>query len=305
MKVERLLAIVLLLINRKRVQAKELAEMFEVSLRTIYRDIDTINQAGIPVVTFQGAGGGIGIMESYRLERNLFAEEDMIMILSILHGVNKELDDGTIERTIKKVEGLLPSSYEEKRKPLVVDFSGWGNHHYAKEKISIIKKVIDNCQVIRLTYASAENNESIREIEPVQMHFRSSNWYAFGFCRLRQEYRLFKLSRVRKMEVLEENFPQHMVVPSLEDYEWKGSRITVTLLFPHSSRAKVEDFFLDEDVWFEQDGIYVTITYPEDEWLYGFILSFGSGVEVIDPPRIREKIKERAKEIYLRYTQET
>jgi predicted DNA-binding transcriptional regulator YafY len=300
MKLERLLAIVLLLINRKRVQAKELAEMFEVSLRTIYRDIDTINQAGIPIVTFQGAGGGIGIMESYRLERNLFAKEDMTMILSMLSGVNKELGDGVIERTIKKVEGMLPFS-EEKVEPIVIDFSGWGKHHYYKDKISMLKKTVDECRVIRIAYASAQNKESIREIEPVQMHFRTSNWYVFGLCRLRNEYRLFKVSRIRNMEVLEEVFQQHVSVPSIDEYGWTGKRVTLTLLFSHEFRAKVEDFFAEEEIRFEQDGIYVTITYPEDEWLYGFILSFGSDVQVVSPSRIRNIIKRKALEIYSQY----
>lgn len=126
MKIDRLLSIVILLLNRPLIQAKELADMFEVSVRTIYRDIDSINSAGIPVVTYQGAGGGIGLMQGYRLDRNVLSQRELADIFSALQSASSIGGEGH-HLLMEKISSVVPpsqiSAFRSKTTQMIVDFS--------------------------------------------------------------------------------------------------------------------------------------------------------------------------------------
>src|SRR5690554_3441058 len=160
MKLDRLLSIIILLINRRRVQAKELADLFEVSIRTIYRDIETINQSGIPIITYQGANGGIGLTEGYRLDRNLLTNDDLVAITTALRSISTTHRSVSNQVLMEKINSIVPESqrdeFQFRTNKLIVDFSSWGHRRQLEHRVEALNQAIDNLSIVSFTYNNAE-----------------------------------------------------------------------------------------------------------------------------------------------------
>lgn len=310
MKLDRLLAITMLLINRKKMTASELARHFEVSERTILRDMEAIGQAGIPIVSYQGVNGGFGIMENFRVDRNVLTEDDVVSIITALKGVTATLEDRKMEGALEKIRGLVSpgngAHIEGLGKRLVIDFSPWGVCEGLRQKLNRVRQAMEENKVLRFHYTNSSGENAFRVIEPLSIAYKGFSWYIYGYCRTKEDYRVFRLSRMKNPELGEEKFdPARRVV---EEINWLGvpdnSRPDVALLmkFAPRARARVEDFFDAENIQVQEDGsILVRVQYPEDAWVYSTILSFGEDVEVLEPERIRTIISEKAKKIWERY----
>lgn len=302
MKLDRLLAIVMLLINRDIVQAKELAEIFGVSVRTIYRDLEAICQAGIPIVTMQGANGGVGIMDTYRIDRNVLKDDEIVAILRALKGMSTSLADEHARVTMEKVAALAPkykaAALNEETNRVIIDFSGWDRDKKERKKLSIIKKCMEELRALTFRYTAANGQNTKRTMEPVQIYFKARNWYVYAFCQLRQEYRFFKVTRMQELTPLNETFAPHRPFEENLATDWKGASakmVKLVLRFAPEARGRIVEWFPEETIREAEDGYsYVTVSYPEDEWVYNYILGFGPYVEVVEPPHIRKIIKERA-----------
>lgn len=313
MKIDRLLSIVILLLNRRLVQAKELADMFEVSIRTIYRDIEVINQAGIPVITYQGANGGIGLMEGYRLDRNMLTNKELAAIVTALHSVSSSFHDKDNQLLVEKINSIISPAdsdhFSRKTQQFIVDFSPWGENSRHNHKLQLIKEAIEHHQQLRFTYCKPNGDIDMRTIEPYTLVLKQHRWYLYGYCILREQFRLFKLVRIRDLVVEQEKFePIEIAMPQLPwNNEWgtpeKNERIV--LRFSHQAKHLAEEWFGIEELSADDKGGYVVVTYfAEDQWLYGFILSFGDQVEVLEPPHLRKKIGTLASHIAAQYSSE-
>ncbi|MGE5415858.1 MAG: helix-turn-helix transcriptional regulator [Acidobacteriota bacterium] len=310
MRLDRLLGIVVLLVNRKTVKARDLARIFEVSERTILRDINTINQAGIPIITYQGAGGGIGLTENYRIEQNLLAMDDIIAVLQALKGVQSAFNDTQLNQTIEKIEGLVPhartSEFMDKSSQVIIDLSPWGGNEPLKKQVSLIKQAIADNRPIAFAYTSPEGPVTQRSVEPDCLLLKMHNWYLYGYCRLREDFRLFKVSRMREISVLEGHYTRKPSEAS--DLPWEQlwphiQMIDVTLRFIPEMKTLVEEYFTHSQISIETDGsVIVKSRMPDEEWLYGLILSYSDGVEVLQPPELRQKVKEKAVRIQKIYS---
>lgn len=310
MKLDRLVSILVLLLRKEKVQAKELAELFEVSVRTIYRDIEAINLAGIPIVTYQGVNGGIGIAEGYRLDKSVLTEDEMSTIVSTLNGIAPTMPDKTYEIITEKIRNTIPSkqleNMDSKVKQLIFDFFPWGSGKFLKESVSIIKKAIENHNLIQFNYIDYSANKTIRVVEPYSLVLKSQSWYLHAWCQIRQDLRVFKLSRIRELTALKQKFvPRKIEFDHLNfDTEWKytGKTVTLQLLFD----AEIENIAFElfgDSLKKQNDGkLLLKTEMPEGYWLYGFILSFGTGVEVIHPPHVRDALADISKNIYKKYS---
>lgn len=310
MRLDRLLSIVMLLVNRKRIQAKELAGIFEVSVRTIYRDIEVINQAGIPVVTYQGANGGLGIADNYKVDRNVLTQDDIVSMLTALNGLQTTLDDDRLSSAIEKVKGLIPEyqygEYSERSSQIIIDLTPWGGNEDQKQKINLLKNAIDKSNLVHFEYSDAKGIKTKRKVEPMCLVLKMQVWYLYGFCRERDDYRLFRLSRMKVLELLNVKFDKRNVnLKELPwEYQWYHNSVLIeaVLRFDGRIKALVEERFESEDIIYENDGsLVVKMKCPEDDWLYAMILSYAEAVEVLEPAHLREVIKERlrlAQEIY-------
>lgn len=303
MKLDRLLSIVMILSNRRIVQAKQLAELFDVSVRTIYRDIDAINLAGIPIVTYQGMNGGIGISDNYKIDKNVLSQDDILSILGALNGIKSTLGDARIYGTIEKIKSLIPEykagEFKEKASQLVIDLSPWEGGEASDDRTKSIKKCIERCLVMSFEYSSSSGAVTRRNVEPLCLILKVNFWYLYAFCRERKDFRTFKLSRMRNLNVSNEVFKRREI--ALERLQWitedeNSTLQQIILRFKPNYSILAEEKFGKENVVLDKYGYPVVKTfYPADNWLYGMILSFGEDVEVISPESLRDLIKEKIK----------
>lgn len=310
MKLDRLLSILMLLLRKDRVKAKELAEIFEVSTRTILRDIDAINLAGIPVVTYQGVNGGIGIAEGYRLDRGILTSDEMISIIISLKGMARLIPESQHDVLLEKLKNVLNlsqlESIESKTKQLIIDPSPWFNVDKINEMLTVFKKAIEEKKEVRFRYIDSNCNETDRQVEPYFLILKGQNWYLYAFCLLRRDFRLFKLSRIKDFQVTEHLFEPRTISEEQtflqQGWQTAGDPIALELSFAKEMKAIVAEWFGEDGVDDEDGRLLVKTTLPENNWLYGFILSFGSGIEVVNPPHIRSIIASIAREIYEKYS---
>lgn len=306
MKIDRLLAIVMLLLNRKQANAKELADYFEVSQRTIYRDIEAINQAGIPIVSYMGSEGGFSIMENYRLNRNFLTEDEISSILTALKGINTTIGSRQIASTLEKIRGMLKESEaatsSESVFPIQLDYSSWNSSTADKDKLKMITKAIDEKRVIGFNYINTRGEEAYRLVEPLSLILKDFSWYLHGYCRSKNDYRLFKTKRMNKIDITKDYFTREVLPLGELNYrdEWCDNkpRLDIVLKFTAGVKMRVVDCFSYEQIQFNDDGTcIVSFTFPEDDWLFELILGFGSSVEVLEPEHLREVIRQKALEI--------
>ncbi len=302
MKIDRLLAIVIMLLNKKRVTAKDLAEHFEVSVRTIQRDVEAINMAGIPIVSYRGQFGGYGILDNYKIDKSFLSDSEHKLLLSALEGINKAYEDKELKNIIEKLTSIKSLGSSIKDNKIIMDFSPWGFSKSLKNKVDLIRKAVDDKGIVKFNYIDLEGNETEREVEAYLLVLKLNRWYLYGFCKLRQAFRLFKVTRIKNLISTNKKFD-----PRELDYEFNfefssDKDICIKLKFDKRALSRIDDYFQLENLEFDDDGfIYAVVNYPEDEWVYSMILSFGDFVEVIEPSHIREIVKDRAKSILKKY----
>ncbi len=306
MKIDRLLSIIVYLLNRDLVSAAELARRFEVSVRTIQRDMDTINLAGIPVLGVQGREGGYGILDSYKMDRRLLTADDLFYIITALSGIDSSLGDRRIGDTLEKMKGLVPrspgGSFQERQEKLRVDFRAFGGGTARREVFRVVQQAVETGRLLRMVYTNNRMEKLFRIVEPMTVVFTGRSWYLFAYCRLRGDFRLFRISRIREPGILEGAFRRRDMTYDRflqeRNPEVSGAGLDLALRFAPEMAPLVEEFYPDEDRERGADGsVTVRTRLPEDGWLYGYILSYGRFVEVLEPIRLRGIIRESAEKI--------
>lgn len=287
MRDSRLFRILYYVLEKGKVTANELSEKFEVSVRTIYRDIDVISSAGIPIYATQGKGGGIEIADDFVLKKSLLSEkeqEQILVALKGLEGINKQYENELLTK--------LSAFFKIKNTNWIeVDFTNWQRGNEYDELFNDIKLAIINKNIIRFTYFSSNEKETSREVKPIRLLFKDWDWYVYTFCLLRNEFRYFKLSRIRDLKILDENFEDsYEDVVLIKEMEYKDT-VRVKLKFDRKVAFRVYDEMGDikED---EEGNLYAEIELPNDYNLYNYIFSFGESVEVLEPIEIRNNIRD-------------
>jgi predicted DNA-binding transcriptional regulator YafY len=303
-RIDRMLSIVVILLNRRKITARELADRFEVSLRTVYRDINAINLAGIPVISNQGTGGGYELPENYKFNKQFMSIADLQSILCALKGVNAVLDDDDIEMIFEKVQSLLPR--DETQDPacgsdmIIFDTHGWGGHDKTAPKIQQLYDAIKNSHLIQIRYLDSHGRASLRFVEPLSLIQKGFAWYLFGFCRKRRDERLFKLSRIKQIRQLDDVFERKNRSYRQCDTRWepKPNLIDVVLKFSIEVKHRVEDYHEDAHVLAEDDcWMTIKTKLPDGDWLLEMILSYGAMVEVLAPEDLVQRIQKRTETI--------
>lgn len=305
MKTERLLAMTVLLLNRGRMSAKELAERFEVSVKTIYRDMETLSRAGIPVMALQGASGGFEIMDRYTLDRHMMTPEEIGSLLSAVKGASRAIQDRTYDDLVQKFKALLQSEKglaESKEETVIFDFQPWGQGSTARQKLALLRQAIRERRLAGLIYVRQDGSDESRTVEPTALVMKGGVWYLQAFCRERNDFRTFRLSRMQELNLLAETF-ELREAPRLDSYEWNkswsgGEETAVRLVFRAEARYRFGDTFFPEQITAHPDGGFqVEGSFTVDEWFCGMLLSYGDLVRVEHPPSLAEEIKSRAERI--------
>ena len=288
MQINRLFEIIYILLDKKSVTAKELAARFEVSTRTIYRDVDTLSVAGIPIYTEKGKGGGISLLPDFVLNKSILSDREQNEILTALHSLSHVMTDET-----KGVLNRLSTIFNRTATNwLEVDFSDWSycNDFFNDLKIGILEK-----RIVAFEYHNAQGERSIRRVEPIQLWFKSQAWYIKAYCLNKNGERLFRLSRIKHLVLTQDAFAERTPVdepPPPQTTEPENTCITFRLHVQPELAYRVFDGYDDEQIERQPDGsLIVTTTWAEDHWLYSYILSHGEYAEVLEPPHLRNTIK--------------
>lgn len=297
MQESRLFRIVYYLLENGKATAPELAQKFEVSIRTIYRDIDAISSAGIPIYAAQGKGGGISILSDYTLEKSFFSEQEREQILMALQGIMATTGK-TSDELLTKLSGLFQMKYT---KWIEVDFSDWVQGKPQQNTFDLIKNAIFQKKVISFCYFNSKGNNSKRNARPICLVFKSKDWYLYAFCLLRNDYRFFKLTRIRQVEMLSDTFTQDFTPIRIEKQIHIEKTITVKIKFDRRIAFRVYDEFTDNITEDTQGNLYVQVNLPDNEILYSYLLSFAEYVEVLEPQCIRKQIKKRLQKMQEKY----
>ncbi|GHU38333.1 transcriptional regulator [Clostridia bacterium] len=299
MKTNRLFEIIYLLLNRKTATAKELAEHFGVSQRTIYRDVDTLSLTGVPVYTEKGKGGGISLLPGFVLNKSILSEQEQNEILSALHGLSavKTADTEDVLRKLSTVFNKSAANWLE------VDFTDWSYQN--GDVFQQLKTAILDKRIAEFDYFNSNGEKSHRKAEPIQLWFKSKAWYLRAFCLVKNDMRIFKITRIRNIKVTDEIFPERDLLKSIVTNApiTENRPDTILVLNVAAERAyRVYDEFDGSDVTHNADGSFtVTVTWPEDEWVYATILSYGEYITVLEPEHIKVIIKEKANKIAMKY----
>lgn len=296
MQESRLFKIVYYLLNKGQVTAAELAEKFEVSVRTIYRDIDALSGAGIPVYAETGRNGGISLLDNFVLDRTILSERerrDILGALQSLAATGNTCDEATLDK-LSAIFQLSSNNWYE------VDFSRWGEHTQDNDKFEALKRAVICHKCVMISYVGAYKAESSRVIHPLKLLYKSRAWYVKAYCTEKEDFRVFKLSRIIGWKLLEEEFtPISYPEPAEEETTSEQDSDPIILRFPREVAYRVYDEFDIKQVRQQENGdLLVSATMPQDAWLTGFLLSFGAQVEVVSPLYLRDILAAQAREIY-------
>jgi predicted DNA-binding transcriptional regulator YafY len=292
-QVNRLFEMVYLLLEKKCVTAGEFAKRFEISVRTVYRDVEMLSSAGIPVYMQKGKGGGISLLPHFVLNKTVLTQDEKEEILSSLHAMNN-LTVVQTDTALQKLESLLGDTNADW---LEVDFSDWKNHGTEMEIFQVLKPAVIHKKIVEFTYASNHNESVKRIVQPLKLCFKSQAWYLYGYCRLRKDYRFFKLKRIRMLKVLDETFqmkaPQS-VFTGTDQYS-KEKLVTIELKIAPEMAYRVFDEF-DAYCVDEKGSFICSLTMPEGDWLFSYLASYAGRCEILAPEEIKKQIKEKLSE---------
>ncbi|EJR58165.1 hypothetical protein IIO_04507 [Bacillus cereus VD115] len=297
MKLERLISIIFKLLNNEILSASSLADEFQVSPRTIYRDIEAICAAGIPVVSYQGTNGGFGIIKGYKFDKSLMGSYDILNLITVLSSLSNIFKDTEIEHTIDRLKLLDTNS---NNKSLSVDLE---SHRTEPNSLMNLRKAIHEKKVIHFNYISNKNEFTSREVEPIHLHYKFRNWYMYGYCRERQNYREFRISRMMGVTLTQEGFLQNHEIKDEIFYSKRnlvGFEDVVIWVSPNSL-AEALDQFQNSSKTINDDGsmtITISVYQPlKAGWLKSILLSFGSGAKIVKPMELQSFLIDEAKKI--------
>lgn len=299
MKADRLLKIIYTCLQRERVTIGELADKLEVSRRTIFRDLEALGAAGIPVVTYPGAGGGVGLMEGFKLDRSLLTNDDFAQLTTALNSIRSIGDGKDVEMLMDKL--IPPDKRRENRSDIIIDLSSWFEGDEIDDMFADVRAAIAGCRCIKLAY-STRGVLSERLVEPYKLVFKYHDWYLYAYCRMRQDFRMFKLTRVFRYTVTQEDFvPRELggLVFQLpgqgepEVPEPEGPPVEIVLEYDVADTDYLADRLGGHS--FYADGGTGTIRFATTNpaWATDLIMSLQDKVRVLEPPQLAREVRER------------
>ena len=301
MQIDRLIQIVFLLLRHENITAKQLAKELCVSTRTIYRDINILSVAGIPITSQKGFGGGLSLLQGFSLDKSYFTQEEQNNIVQALQ-ILKSSNYPDADKSLNKVAGLF--SHNLQSEWLEIDFSYWGSPEKERNNITALERAIINKYVITFTYFNAELTVTPQTVEPLKLVFKSHSWYLVAYSENKKDIRTFKMSRIRELQITNQLFDRELpkdfsITPV---YKEEYNTPVFILHFSEKIAYKVYDEFQEKYIKKLDDGtLEVTFRYQLSDWTFLYLLSFGEYVEIIEPVEARNILKEKAKKIFSMY----
>lgn len=308
MKIDRLIAIVMVLLEHEKISAKDLAEKFEVSQRTIYRDLDTINQAGIPILSTSGPGGGVEILKTYKVEKRLFSTSDITTLLIGLGNIQCNIPNSKVVSTLAKVKGMIPPEEQKefnfRANQIKIDVAPWLYTDSLSDKIELIKIALEKHQLLRFNYRDIRNQKSDREIEPYRLLLKGEDWYIQGYCLIRKDFRTFKLLRMQNVRILDQIFElREFPFEKMNSAQFNDKTLVPAKLLIHETiRDTIVTRFGEDCLTPDRANYYIAnIHLPINDLACSYILSFGDKCICLEPETLKDKLRELSEKIYTFY----
>ncbi|MDD6328759.1 MAG: YafY family protein [Lachnospiraceae bacterium] len=298
--VDRLFQIIYLLMDRPKVTAKELAQRFEVSERTIYRDLDKLTLAGVPVYTNQGKNGGVSLLPDYVLDKSVLTIDEKRKLFEAMQAVS-EVTSSKNKQELAKLSTFFGEQYQDW---IEIAFSSWGNEEHDARQFDQIKQAILSHRYMEITYYGNRGEAIKRRIKPLKLCFKQQAWYLYAYCCIREDFRFFKLSRIADMRMLEDNFEQIEVGRVLTDagnaYKVQEQSMAVTLEIKPEMAFRAFDELRDITVQ-ENGSLRCAVQVTDIQWLISYILSFGAHAKVIEPSDLKQQVMQEIKRMHESY----
>ncbi len=297
-----IIGILMLLLSRKRLTAKEIADRYGICTRSVYRYIDELNVCGVPIDISRGRYGGIHIADTFRLPTGYFTRDEYSSTVNALQAMASQVTDESIISALEKLQRQRKS---EKREltvcgNILVDGGSWGDSRKFSEKMRVCESAVNECKSLTVDYISREGEHSKRIIDPHLLIFKQNVWYVYAFCHTKQTFRTFKIGRIKSASFTGNTFARREFTRDEIDLDfyYSAENLTdVTLEIEKNSLADVEEWLGIDNIEPRGQTFIAEATLPDDGGLVNKILGFGGAVKVIDPPELKEKVTAAAKKI--------
>ncbi|MEC0207450.1 YafY family protein [Paenibacillus ehimensis] len=282
-KVERLISIIMILLKKEVVSTREFAQLFNVSKRTILRDMETLSLSNIPIYSVNGINGGYGIMEEYKFDKRLLSSSDLENILTALGGLEQILISEEVEVTIKKIEAMV--SPLSPKGSIHLSFYDWKGRSEIRQTLKICQESILKKRLVSFDYLDKNGVETNRIVEPYQLHFSETSWYLKGFCLHRMRYRTFKLSRIDNLEMNEKTFnPRDFLFEQEQEASYQLQLVAIkALISPGIKDQFIERYGRKSIENYSSEFFLATIHVPQNSIGFQFLASFGTNLLIVEP----------------------
>ncbi|ANS73498.1 DNA-binding protein [Paenibacillus yonginensis] len=301
-KVERLISIIMILLKKNIVSTKEFAQLFNVSKRTILRDMETLSLSNIPIYSVNGVHGGYGIMDEYKIDKRLLSNPDLENIWTALGGLEQILISEEVEITIKKIEAMI--SPLAPKGLMQLSFYDWEGRSEIRQTLKTCQEAILKRRLVSFDYIDKNGTAMKRTVEPYQLHFSETSWYLKGFCLLRKRYRTFKLSRIDHLNMDEQTFsPRDDLLEQKQEANYQPELVTVkALISPAIQDQFIERYGRKSINNYSSDYLLATIQVPHNHIGFQFLASFGTNLEIVEPRTYVEAFRDYLNKMVEKYT---
>ena len=307
MKYEVMMSILFELLSKKCVNAKYLADKYEVSVRSIYRYVNALTLANVPIYTIRGGGGGFSLIDTYKLPSTFMSMEEFKQVVSALEAVNDNISSKELTSAILKLKASKKNEktdFEVTGGNLIIDAGPWGDTVGYKSKIAVLQSSIDDCLKLEIEYHDRNGEITNRIIEPHFILFKQGLWYIYAYCNLRNEFRFFKTGRIAKANLLKEKFKRKEISKSDLPLDFKTDNpenVEIVFEIEKQVLSDVEEWLGIENVIEKKDKFIAEVSLPLDNGLISKIMSYGSNLKVISPKSVREQIINNCEQIMKNY----
>ncbi len=306
MKFEIMVKILFELLSKKVVTASYLANKYEISRRTVYRYIESLDFAGVPIYTNRGNGGGFSLVDTYRLTSTFMTSSEFEQTINALTSLNESVGDKVLDSAINKLKATIKHQYSKldfKSGNLIIDGGPWGDTAGYKIKLNILQKCINENLQLKINYHDRNGQITQRVINPYFIIFKQGLWYTYAYCTLRHEFRIFKTGRIEQALILDSTF-ERLPVNKNElslDFTKDNQTEKIEMEISKSVLSEVEEWLGIENVVQENGKNIARVSLPYENGLLSKIMSYGCGIKILSPQKLKDDIKKNAQELLNNY----
>ncbi|QOR35020.1 YafY family transcriptional regulator [Clostridium sp. 'deep sea'] len=298
MKIDRLIEILMMLINENKITATKLANYFNVSVRTIQRDIDSLCMAGIPIFATVGKTGGYELLKNYKIDKSFLNKNEATTLVAFLKALSSTVPNQEMKSLFNKLSVLYPNNHNQNK--VVIKLNPHVDEKHFNHLLQKLTTALENELKLKLTYIDSNLKKTTRTIAPQTIVMMGSAWYIYGYCFLREHYRVFKINRIVDCTVISEQFnKQSLPYQTEEELPWhnnmdsKRANTTIQLELDKCMLARIPDYFSYKNCKIVKDKILINIAYPVDEWLYSLFLSLVPFIKILKPEWVKQEFFNR------------